>query len=377
MSSDYYAVLGVEHNADEAVIKKAFRRKAMQYHPDRNPGNAEAEHKFKELQQAYEVLSDPKKRAQYDRFGEAGVGGPGGPGPGAGGFGDFGDIFENIFSDIFGGGGRPGGGGSTTKQHAHGRDLQYETQITLEQAAQGAHVPLQVPTLVSCKGCKGSGAKEGSKPVTCKTCGGHGQVRMQQGFFAIQQTCPTCHGQGQQISDPCTVCKGQKRVQEVKTLNVKIPAGINDGDKIRLNGEGEAGVGRGHAGDLYVIVHVQKHPLYTREGNNLYCKAPVPFSMLILGGEIDVPTLGHGAVKIKIPPETQPDKMFRCQGKGMRSVYDSSVGDLYCQLQVEIPIEVTREQRDLIKQFDTLAQSSPKHYPKWAVWLKRLTGSDR
>ena len=320
---DYYEILGVAKNASADEVKKAYRRIATKNHPDRNPDNKAAEDVFKEATEAYEVLSDKEKKAAYDQYGHAGVdpnagfgGGQGGPG-----FGGFSDIFGDVFGDIFGGGGRGRGG------PMRGSDLRYDMQLDLEDAVKGKTVQIRVPTLVNCKTCDGSGAKKGSTPTTCGTCGGHGQVRMSQGFIAVQQTCPTCRGRGQVISDPCGVCHGQGRVQESKTLSVKVPAGVDTGDRIRLAGEGEAGPEGGPPGDLYVQIHVREHSLFKREGRNLYCEVPISIVDAILGGEIEVPTL-DGRVKLKIPPETQTDRVFRLRGKGAVVVPEISCAGL-------------------------------------------------
>jgi len=302
---DYYEVLGVSKNADEAELKKAYRRLAMKYHPDRNEGDETAEVKFKEAKEAHDVLSDPQKRAAYDQFGHAGVSNSAGAsGPGASGAG-FGDIFDSVFGDIFGGGGSRGG-----SRVNRGADLRYNLELSLEDAVAGTSVKIRVPKMVECKTCKGSGAKKGSSPVSCPTCAGHGQVRMQQGFFSVQQTCPQCRGQGKIISDPCNPCGGQGRVRDSKTISVKVPEGVDNGDRIRLSGEGEAGENNGPAGDLYVHISVKEHPIFVRDSTDLYCDVPISFSTVALGGELEVPTL-DGKVKLKIPAETQSGKLFR------------------------------------------------------------------
>ncbi len=358
---DYYEVLGVARNASEAELKKAYRRLAMKYHPDRNPDNAEAEASFKEAKEAYEILTDAQKRAAYDQFGHAGVD----PSMGAGGGarGGFGDIFEDVFGDIF-------GGGRSSRSRAHrGSDLRYDLSMTLEEAVQGKTVKIQVPTQITCKACEGTGAKKGSTPQTCTTCAGQGQVRIQQGFFSVQQTCPRCQGSGKMITDPCASCNGHGRVQENKTLSVKIPAGVDTGDRIRLSGEGEAGENGGPAGDLYVQVNIKEHPLFTRDGNNLYCEMPVSFTTVALGGDIDVPTL-DGRVKLKIPSGTQTGKMFRLQGKGVSSVHDSHKGDLMCRVLVETPVNLSSDQKELLKNFEeSLLTGNKKHSPKSHSWL--------
>ncbi len=354
---DYYKLLNVDRNASEAEIKKSYRRLAMKFHPDRNTGDAAvtAEIKFKEVKEAYEVLSDPKKRAAYDQFGHAGVDSSMGGGRGAE---SFSDIFGDVFGDIFGGGGGRGGRGSYAQA---GSDLRYNLELTLEEAVAGTEARIRVPVMVICDECNGSGAKKGSSPVTCSTCHGQGQVRMQQGFFSVQQTCPTCRGQGQQIKDPCRKCHGQGRVQDTKTLSVKIPPGVDTGDRIRLAGEGEAGERGGPAGDLYVQVHVKEHAIFTRDGNDLYCEVPISFPTACLGGELEVPTL-DGKVKLKIPAETQTGKMFRLRGKGVKPVRGGSKGDLLCRVQIETPVNLTKEQKDWISKLDTSLSGGGKHH---------------
>ncbi len=356
---DYYEVLGVGKSADKGEIKKAYKKLAMKYHPDRTQGDKSLEEKFKEIQEAYEVLTDPQKRAAYDQYGHAGVD----PNRGAGGFGggnaDFGDIFGDVFGDIFGGG--RGGGRSRARQ---GSDLRYNLDMSLEEAVRGKEVEIRVPTLVECDPCNGSGAKKGSSPTTCPTCKGAGQVQMRQGFFAVQQTCPTCSGKGKIISDPCTSCRGQGRVEKTKTLSVKVPAGVDTGDRIRLSGEGEAGESGAPAGDLYVQVNVRDHKIFTREGNNLYCEVPLGFTTAALGGEIEVPTL-DGKVKLKVTPETQTGKLFRLRSKGVKSVRSGSVGDLLCRVVIETPVNLSSKQKELLEEFETsINGQAAKHRPK-------------
>lgn len=362
---DYYEVLGVSKNADEAELKKAYRRLAMKYHPDRNEGDEAAEKKFKEAKEAHDVLSDPQKRAAYDQFGHAGVSNSAGAGgSGAAGAG-FGDIFDSVFGDIFGGG---GGGRSGSRVH-RGADLQYNLELSLEDAVAGTTVKIRVPKMVECKSCKGSGAKKGSSPVTCPTCAGHGQVRMQQGFFSVQQTCPQCRGQGKIISDPCSSCHGQGRVRDTKTISVKVPEGVDNGDRIRLSGEGEAGENNGPAGDLYVHINVKDHPIFVRDGTDLYCDVPISFSTVALGGELEVPTL-DGKVKLKIPAETQSGKLFRLRSKGVRSVRNSTKGDLLCRVVVETPVKLSSKQKELLKQFDeSMKGNGNKHSPQASTWV--------
>ncbi len=360
---DFYKLLSVEKNASEAEIKKSYRRMAMKFHPDRNKDDPEkAEKKFKQVKEAYEILSDAKKRAAYDQFGHAGV--DQSMGGGSGGNGDFGDIFGDVFGDIFGG----GGGGRRRSNVQAGSDLRYNLELTLEEAVGGTEATVKVPVLVSCKPCHGSGAKKGSSPVTCTTCQGHGQVRMQQGFFSVQQTCPTCHGSGQQIKDPCRPCHGKGRVQENKTLSVKVPAGVDTGDRIRLAGEGEAGVNGGPSGDLYVQVQVKDHTIFTRDGANLYCEVPISFPTACVGGTLEVPTL-NGKVKLKIPAETQTGKLFRLRGKGVKPVRGGAVGDLLCKVQIETPVRLTKEQKALVEKLqESLTGGGKQHSPQEHSW---------
>lgn len=363
---DYYEVLGVEHNASEADLKKAFKRLAMKYHPDRNPDDKEAEEKFKEAKEAYEVLGDAQKRAAYDQFGHAGVEGGMGGGPGGAGGASFSDIFGDIFGDVFGGGGGPGRGQQRAQR---GADLRYNLELSLEDAVRGTTVKIRVPTTVICATCGGSGAKKGTTPETCTTCGGMGQVRMQQGFFSLQQTCPHCQGTGQIIKDPCGTCHGHGRTQETKTLSVKVPPGVDNGDRIRLTGEGEAGERGAPAGDLYVQVSVKEHPLFHREDNNLYSEVPISFITAAMGGTLEVPTL-DGRVNLKIPAETQTGKMFKLRGKGVKSVRGGPVGDLYCRVIVETPVNLNSKQKELLKQLEeSMSGNETRHSPKEHSWL--------
>ncbi|WP_415885994.1 molecular chaperone DnaJ [Neptuniibacter sp. QD37_6] len=357
---DYYEVLGVSKDSSDRDIKKAFRRMAMKYHPDRNPDDKDAEDKFKEVNEAYEVLSDAQKKAAYDQYGHAGVD-PNMRGGHGGGFdGNFSDIFGDVFGDIFGGGGGRGGRSSVQR----GADLRYNMEMTLEEAVRGVEKSIKVPTLVECETCDGSGAKPGTSAKVCGTCGGQGQVRMQQGFFSVQQTCPTCHGEGKIITDPCTDCHGHGRKEKTKTLNVKIPAGVDTGDRIRLAGEGEAGTHGGPAGDLYVQVHVKDHPIFERDGKHLYCEVPISFVDAALGGELEVPTL-DGRVKLKVPSETQTGKMFRLRGKGVAPVRGGSTGDLLVKVVVETPVKLSSRQKELLREFqDEMEQGTHKHSPK-------------
>ncbi|EIC29804.1 MULTISPECIES: molecular chaperone DnaJ [Methylomicrobium] len=355
---DYYKLLGVDRNASDEEIKKSYRKLAMKYHPDRNKDDPQkAEAKFKQIKEAYEILSDAKKRAAYDQFGHAGVESGMGGGRYGGGFGteSFSDVFGDMFGDIFGGGGRSRGGAQ------RGADLRYNLELTLEEAVAGTEAKIRVQVLVTCNECSGSGARKGTSPVICSTCHGHGQIRMQQGFFAVQQTCPTCRGTGKQIKDPCGKCYGQGRVQDTKTLSAKIPAGVDTGDRIRLSGEGEAGEQGGPPGDLYVQIQVKDHPIFTRDGANLYCEVPISFPTACLGGELEVPTL-DGKVNLKIPPETQTGKLFRLRGKGVKPVRGGPVGDLLCRVQVETPVHLTKEQKELIAKLNESLMGGGKHH---------------
>jgi molecular chaperone DnaJ len=360
---DYYEVLGVGRDAPETELKKAYRRLAMKFHPDRNPHDTDAEAKFKEAKEAYEILSDSDKRAAYDRFGHAGVHGSPGMGGGFGGADAFSDIFGDVFGDIFGGGRRG------RSQVFRGADLRYELELSLEQAVAGDSINLELPTQVECTRCAGKGAEPGTSPVTCKTCGGAGQVRVAQGFFSIQQTCPTCSGAGSTIEKPCRECSGRGRVRKVRTLSVKVPAGVDSGDRIRLSREGEAGRNGGPPGDLYVDITVRPHALFSREGQNLSCEVPVSFATAVLGGNVDVPTL-DGTVVLKVPPETQSGSVFRLRGKGVRSVRASGFGDLFCRVQVETPVHLTHEQKELLRALDESIQSGgSRHNPRARSWF--------
>ena len=364
MPRDYYEVLGLSRNASEQDIKKAFRRLAMKYHPDRNPEDADALAKFKEAKEAHDVLTDPRKRSAYDQFGHAGVSSQGGFGGGSEGFGAgaFSDIFGDVFGDIFGA--RAGG-----RRTHRGTDLRYELSLTLEEAVAGKDVTIKIPTTVECHHCGGSGAKPGTKPKECPTCHGHGQVRMQQGFFSIQQTCPACRGTGNVIEEPCKHCRGSGRLREEKTLNVKVPAGVDTGDRIRLAGEGELGEHGGPPGDLYVQVMVQDHPIFTREESHLFCEVPIGFGTAALGGEMEVPTL-TGKVVLKVPAGTQTGKMFRMRGKGVKPVRGGPVGDLICRVVVETPVNLTDRQKELLRELDKSLTSGGKHHnPNATGWL--------
>jgi molecular chaperone DnaJ len=361
---DYYEVLGVERQADEAQLKKAYRRLAMKYHPDRNPDDPTAEAAFKEAKEAYEVLSDERKRAAYDRHGHAGVD----PSAAGGGFDSsgLGDIFESVFGEIFGGGGRGGGAG----RPARGSDLRYGLELTLEEAVKGVTRTLRVPSSKSCETCSGSGARPGTRPVTCGTCQGHGQVRISQGFFSVQQTCPKCRGSGQLVRDPCNSCGGAGRVRDSRSVTVNIPPGVDTGDRVRLAGEGEAAPMGGVAGDLYVVIQVTDHPIFRRDGSDLYCEVPIGFATAALGGELDVPTL-DGRVALKVPAETQTGALFRLRGKGITSVHGGGAGDMLVRVVVETPVNLSREQRELLEQFAaslTGASEAPQQ-PRESSWL--------
>jgi molecular chaperone DnaJ len=364
---DFYEVLGVAKNVDDEELKKAYRKLAMKHHPDRNPDDASAEAKFKEAKEAYEMLADPEKRAAYDRFGHAGVDpNMGGGGGGAQGFGGFSDVFGDIFGDIFGGQ-RQGGGRSNVYR---GADLKYAMEISLEEAANGHTTTIRVPSWSSCATCNGSGAKAGTQATTCKTCNGQGNVRVQQGFFSVQQTCPRCSGSGRFIADPCKPCGGAGRVKENKTLEVKIPAGIDDGMRIRSGGNGEPGINGGPAGDLYVEVRLKEHSVFKRDGDDLHCEVPIMFTTAALSGKIDVPTLG-GNVEMDIPEGTQSGKVFRLRGKGIKGVRSSYPGDLYCHLAVETPIRLNDKQKELLRELD-LSLKDGKNSPQMKSFMDRV-----
>ncbi|HEY4373962.1 MAG TPA: molecular chaperone DnaJ [Burkholderiales bacterium] len=366
---DYYEVLGVAKDASEEDIKKSYRKLAMKYHPDRNPDNKDAEEKFKEAKEAYEMLSDANKRAAYDRFGHAGVDPSVGAGPGAGaGMGGFADAFGDIFEGIFGGGGGRGGRSNVYR----GSDLRYNLEITLEQAARGYETKIRIPSIEQCETCHGSGAKPGTSTKQCPTCNGAGQVRVQQGFFSIQQTCPRCHGSGKIIPEPCKTCDGAGRVKRQKTLSVKIPAGVDEGDRIRLSGEGEPGMNGGPPGDLYVQMSIKQHPVFQREADDLHCEMPISFVTAALGGEIEIPTL-DGAAQIKIPAETQSGKTFRLRGKGIKGVRSSVPGDLYCHVVIETPINLTSQQKELLREFEEINQKdADRHNPRAKSWMDKV-----
>ncbi len=371
MSKDLYGILGVSKSANKDELKKAYRKLAMKYHPDRNPDNKEAEAKFKEAKEAYEILNDEQKRQMYDQYGYEAATGQGGGAGGFGGFGggsaDFSDMFGSVFGDMFG-----GGGGRSRAQH--GSDLLFHLDLTLEEAVKGTQQTIKVPTQVACKPCDGSGAKKGSSKKTCQTCHGQGQVRMQQGFFAVQQTCPTCQGMGEIIEKPCDVCHGHGRVRDTKKLSVKIPAGVDNGDRIRLAGEGEAGEHGAPAGDLFVEITVKRHEIFTRKGNDLYCEIPVSFVTAALGGELEVPTLS-GKGNLKIPAETQTGKLFKISGKGVKSARNHATGNLLVRVIVETPVNLNKEQIGLLEKFqETLGEGGDRHSPQESDWLDNLKG---
>ena len=370
-SRDYYEVLEVSRTADDGEIKKSYRRLAMRYHPDRNPGDSQAEERFKEISEAYEVLSDPQKRQAYDRFGHAGVQGGGGPGFGAGGFagGGFGDIFGDLFEQAFG----RGFGG---RDPGRGADLRYELELSLEEAAQGKTVTISIPSSSVCESCGGSGAKAGSSTVECRTCGGRGQVRMVQGFFSVTRPCPDCGGSGRIIREPCPQCNGHGRVRKTRSIEVKIPAGVDTGDRIRLAGEGEAGERGAPSGDLFIEIRVRPHPLFERDGDDLHCVVPVSFTTLALGGELEIPTL-TGRARIQVNPGTQSGAVFRLRGKGVQGVRSKLTGDLHCRLQVEIPVHLSARQRELLQEFANERGEEVQHPQQESWWNKVKDFVDR
>ncbi|ENR66460.1 molecular chaperone DnaJ [Brucella abortus] len=368
MKIDYYEALGVTRTADDKTLKAAFRKLAMQYHPDRNPDDPEAERKFKEIGEAYETLKDPQKRAAYDRFGHAAFenGGMGGGfGNGFGGAGGFADIFEDIFGEMMGGGRRRSNGG-----RERGADLRYNMEVTLEEAYAGKTAQIRVPTSITCDECSGSGAKPGSQPTTCTMCSGSGCVRAAQGFFSVERTCPGCNGRGQIIKDPCEKCHGQGRVTQERSLSVNIPTGIEDGTRIRLAGEGEAGLRGGPAGDLYIFLSVKPHEFFQRDGADLYCKVPISMTTAALGGQFEVSTLDGTQTRVKVPEGTQNGKQFRLKGKGMPVLRQSVTGDLYIQIDIETPQNLSKRQRELLEEFEKL--SSQENSPKSAGFFSRM-----
>ncbi len=364
---DYYQVLGLARNANEQEIKKSYKRLAMKYHPDRNPKDEKALERFKEIKEAYEVLSDRQKRSLYDQYGHAGLEGAGSAGGQSYSSADFGDIFGDVFGDIFGAGRGAG------QRESRGADLRYNLELTLEEAVRGVTKEIKIPTYVQCETCHGTGARKGSTPKQCTTCHGVGQVQMRQGFFAITQTCPQCHGRGHFIEKPCSQCHGQGRYQKTKTLSVKIPAGVDTGDRVRLASEGEMAERGGVAGDLYVQIHIKKHPIFVRDGNNLYCEVPISYTTAALGGDVEVPTL-DGRVNLKVPPETQTDRLFRIKSKGVTSVRSHVAGDLICKVVVETPVHLTEQQRELLRQFEESCQGlhAEKQHPKREGFFKSV-----
>lgn len=372
---DYYEVLGLAKGASEDEIKKAYRKLAMKHHPDRNQGDdaKAAEEKFKEVKEAYEILSDEQKRAAYDQYGHAGVdpnaGGFRG-GPGAEGFGGFAEAFGDIFGDIFGGAG--GGGRRGGQQVYRGNDLSYAMEITLEEAANGKDTQIRVPSWDNCETCGGTGAKPGTKAKTCGTCGGSGTVHMRQGFFSVQQTCPHCHGTGKIIPEPCTSCNGAGKIKRQKTLEVKIPAGINEGMRIRSAGNGEPGSNGGPPGDLYIEIRIKPHDIFERDGDDLHCTIPVPITTAALGGSVEVPTLSS-TLEIELPEGTQHGKTFRLRGKGIKGIRSTYPGDLYCHITLETPVKLTEHQRKLLKELDeSLRKGGDKHSPNSKSWTDRV-----
>jgi len=366
---DYYKTLGIEKNSSESEIKKAYRKKAMKYHPDRNPDDKNSENKFKEAKEAYEILSDPQKRNTYDQFGHAGINSQGGMGGGFNSGDSFNDVFGDMFGDIFGG----RRGGSQQNQSQRGSDLRYELTLDLEQAVFGDKVNIDIPSLSTCEPCNGSGAKPGTSPTTCQQCDGRGNVRVQQGFFTLQQTCPQCRGAGQTINDPCQSCSGQGRIQKQRTISIKIPAGVDQSDRVRLSNEGEAGIRGGSSGDLFVDITIREHQIFQREGSNLFCEVPTRFSTAVLGGVLKVPTI-DGAVNLTIPEETQSGKVFRLKGKGIKSYRDRSIGDLYCTVQIETPVSLNKKQKELLEESEHSRDSSSKehrpHRDNWEASVK-------
>ena len=374
---DYYETLGLKKGASADEIKKGYRQKAKELHPDRNTDNPKAEEQFKEANEAYEVLKDADKKAAYDRYGhaafEGGMGGGGGRRPGGPqGNGDFASAFSDVFDDLFGDfmGGQRGGGGGRARA-TRGNDLRYNLRVKLEEAYAGLAKTINVPTAVQCGNCNGTGADDGSEPVTCPTCSGMGKVRAQQGFFTVERTCPTCNGMGQTIKNPCHVCHGAGRVEKEKSLSVNIPAGVETGTRIRLAGEGEAGMRGGPAGDLYIFIEVADHPLFEREASNLFCRVPVSIASAALGGEIEVPTIDGGRSRVKIPEGSQSGRQMRLRGKGMPALRGGAAGDMFIELNVETPVNLTARQREILKEFDTLSKDNN---PQGSSFFKSVKG---
>jgi molecular chaperone DnaJ len=365
---DYYQTLGLQKNSSDAEIKKAYRKLAMKYHPDRNPDDKTSETKFKEAKEAYEVLSDNQKRAAYDQFGHAGVNNQAGMGGGFNPGDSFNDIFGDMFGDIFGN----ARGQRRQSSAQRGADLRYELDLDLEQAVFGETIKINIPSLVGCETCVGSGAKKGTQPTRCSRCEGRGSVRVQQGFFTLQQTCPDCRGAGQTIKDPCVDCSGSGRVQKERTISIKIPPGVDQDDRIRLSNEGEAGMKGGPAGDLYVDVNIRSHPIFKREGSNLFCEVPISFTKAALGGTVEVPTI-DGAVNLTIPTETQSGEVFRLRGKGVQSYRDRVLGDLFCNIQIETPVNLNADQKNILKSFEeSINKSKKEHRPNKNKWTESV-----
>jgi molecular chaperone DnaJ len=362
---DYYEVLGVNRDASDEEIKKSYRKLAMKYHPDRNPDRKDAEEKFKEAKEAYEILSESEKRRAYDAYGHAGVNAQVGGGPDGQNMGGFAEAFGDIFSDIF--------GGARGRSNVYrGADLRYNLEISLEQASRGTETKIRIPAMEECETCEGTGAKPGTKATTCATCNGVGAVRLSQGFFSIQQTCPTCQGSGKTIPNPCPTCHGAGRVKKHKTLSVKIPSGVDEGDRIRLAGEGESGSNGGPPGDLYVVIHLQEHSVFQRDGDDLHCQMPVSFTQAALGGEIEIPTL-DGSAKVKIPTETQTGQVFRLRGKGIKGVRSSYPGDLLCEMVVETPVRLTERQRELLRELEEInRKDGERHSPRAKGFMEKV-----
>jgi molecular chaperone DnaJ len=374
---DYYDVLGVEKGASEAELKSAYRKQAKEFHPDRNKDNPKAEDQFKEVNEAYDALKDPQKRAAYDQFGHAAFeqGGMGGGNPFAGargGNGDFGSAFADVFDDLFGGfGGQRGGGRQRGGGQMRGADLRYNLTISLEDAYSGKQASIKVPTAIACDSCNGTGAAEGAQPENCGTCAGMGKVRAQQGFFTVERTCPTCQGRGQVIKSPCGSCSGSGRTRKERSLNVQIPKGVEDGNRIRLPGEGEAGLMGGPPGDLYIFVDIEPHAIFQREGPDLYCRIPVPMALAALGGPIEAPTIDGGRARVSIPSGTQSGKQFRLRGKGMPVLRQNREGDLYIEVGVETPVALTKRQKELLEEFQTIA-GTEKNSPENETFFKTV-----